>query len=148
ANAVLRVEGTTSLEDVMARVANTYNVAVRWGDGVDRQLVKDVLIADLTFNEARSYVEDVFRIQIVREGERRLLVLPSADLERIQEFAPGTNVALVQALRGLAQQCDVNLVITENRDVLANTFVTTTLRNITCPDAFDALLAPHGLSLK
>lgn len=148
ANAVLRTEGTVSLEDVMARVANTYNVAIRWGDGVDRQLIKDIMIADLTFNEARSYIEDVYRVQIVREGERRLLVLPSADLERIQEFSPGTNVALVQALRGLAQQCNVNLVITENRDTLANTFVTTTLRNITCPDAFDALLAPHGLSLK
>lgn len=147
ANAVLRAEGNYSLEQIMQKVANTYNIAVRWGAGVREEIRNDILVSDLTFDESRSYIEDVFKVQIVREGERRLLVLPSAEEARISEFAPGVNVSLSQALRGLARQCDMNLVITENKQILAETLVTTSLRDVTCFDAMGALLTPHGLSL-
>ena len=147
ANATLRVEGKHSLGDLMEKVANTYNVAIRYGAGVRKELSKSLIISDLKFNEARSYIEDVYDVQIVREGERRLLVLPSADVARIAEFAPGQNVTLVEAVRGLAKQCDMNLVITENRDRLANTRVTANMKDVTCTDAFEAILAPHGMSL-
>jgi general secretion pathway protein D len=147
ANALLAADGTLSLEDIMKRVSNTYNVAVRWGSGVRKLTTKKVMISDLTFDEARAYIEDVYGVQIVREGERRLLVLTSADEERLEEFSPGVNVSLAQAVRGLADQCGLNLVITENKDRLAETSVTTSLRNVTCHDAFEAILAPHGLSL-
>jgi len=128
-------------------VAMTYNVAVRWGPGVRKMTTSKLLLSDLTFDEARAYIEDVYNVQIVREGERRLLVLTSADEERLEEFSPGVNVSLAQAVRGLADQCEINLVITENKDRLAETTVTTSLRNVTCHDAFEAILAPHGLSL-
>ncbi len=72
ANATLQVEGKHSLGDLMEKVANTYNVAVRYGAGVRRDLAKDLIISDLKFNEARSYIEDVYDVQIVREGERLL----------------------------------------------------------------------------
>ncbi len=147
ANATMRVDGTLSLAEVMEKVANTYNIAVRWGAGVRKNRNERVMIADLTFNEMRAYVEDVYKVQIIREGERRLLVLPSADEPRIREFSPGINVSLAQALRGLADQCDVNLVITENKDKLAESTVTTSLRDVTCLDAFEAILSPYGLSL-
>lgn len=147
ANATMKAEGRISLGDLMERVANTYNVAVRYGAGVRKELTKDLIIADLKFNEARSYIEDVYDVQIVREGERRLLVLPAADVARIKEFAPGTNVSLVDAVRGLAKQCGMNLVITENRERLTSTRVTAALKDVTCTDAFDAILAPHGMTL-
>ena len=87
ANATLRLEGDVALGAVMERVASTYNVAVRYGAGVRRHLSREVLIADLKFNEARSYIEDTYSVQIVREGERRLLVLPAAELSRIEKTA-------------------------------------------------------------
>lgn len=147
ADALMDLEGHYTLSSVMEHVASTYNVAVRYANGVRKDYNAYVLISKLGFNEARSYIEDVYKVQIVREGERRLLVMPAADEARIAEFSPGTDVTLGQAVRGLAKQCKINLVITENKSVLVNTKVTTTLRNITCTDAFDALLAPHGLSL-
>src|SRR5690606_17053828 len=102
---------------------------------------------NLSFDEARNYIEDVFDIQIIKEGERRLLVLPSASEPRLASFSPGTNVSLSQALRGLAEQCNYNLVINENREQLNNIRVTANLKNVTCYDAFEALLNPHGLSV-
>ena len=147
ANATLKVEGKHSLGDLMEKVANVYNVAIRYGAGVRQDLAKDLIISDLKFNEARSYIEDVYDVQIVREGERRLLVLPAADVARIEEFNPGNNVTLVEAVRGLAKQCGMNLVITENRDRLANTRVTANMKDVTCTDAFEAILAPHGMTL-
>ncbi len=147
ADAILRVEGHVTLSDLMEQVANTYNVAIRYGAGIRKNSGKDLLIADLKFNEARSYIEDVYKVQIVREGERRLLVLPAADVARIEQFSPGDDVALVDAIRGLAKQCDMNLVITENRERLANTRVSASFKDITCTDAFDAILVPHGLTL-
>ncbi|MBI1363770.1 MAG: hypothetical protein GC134_07270 [Proteobacteria bacterium] len=148
ANALLGAKGAYTLEDMMKKVASTYNVAVRWGSGVRKLTNRKVIISDLTFDEARAYIEDVYSVQIVREGERRLLVLTSADEERLEEFSPGVNVSLAQAVRGLADQCGINLVITENKDRLAETTITTSLKNITCMDAFEAILAPHGLSLQ
>ena len=147
ANATIKIEGAYALSDVMEKVANTYNIAVRYGAGVRQEKTADIVINQLSFSEARSYIEDVFKVQIVREGERRLLVLPAVDTARIKEFSPGTNVSLAEAVRGLAKQCDMNMVITENRDKLMNTLITTTLKNISCTDAFEALLSPHGLSL-
>lgn len=147
ADATLRVEGRHAFGDLMEKVANTYNVAVRYGAGVRKELAKDIILSDLKFNEARSYIEDVYDVQIVREGERRLLVLPAADVARIADFSPGNNVALVDAVRGLAKQCDMNLVITENRDRLQNTRVSATMKDVTCTDAFEAILAPHGMTL-
>lgn len=147
ANATLRAEGRMPLGGLMERVASTYNVAVRYGAGVRREMTRDVIISDLKFNEARNYIEDTYQVQIVREGERRLLVLPAADVARIDSFNPGNNIPLVEAVRALALQCDINLVITENRQRLANTRVSAAFRDITCTDAFDAILAPHGMTL-
>lgn len=147
ANATIAMDGNYTLGEVMDKVANTYNVAVRWGSGVRKTARNNVLIKELTFDEARSYIEDVYRIQVVREGERRLLVLPSADEARLEEFSPGVNVSLATAIRGLAEQCGMNLVINENKEKLAETTVTTSLKNITCSDAFEALLTPQGMSL-
>lgn len=147
ANATIKMDGSYSLESVVRQLAGTYNVAVRWDNGVRKSLRRKVLVSDLTFDEVRSYLEDVYEIQIVREGERRLLILPSADEPRIKEFAPGINVRLSQAVRGLAKECGMNLVISENKRILADTLVTTSLRDVTCRDAMSALLVPHGLSL-
>ncbi len=74
-------------------------------------------------------------------------MLTEADVDRIAEIDPGNNVTLVEAVRGLAKQCDMNLVITENRDRLANTRVTANMKDVTCTDAFEAILAPHGMTL-
>ena len=147
ANATLRAEGRISLGELMERVARTYNVAVRYGAGVRRDTAKDVIISDLKFNEARNYIEDTFKVQVVREGERRLLVLPAADVARVKSFNPGNNIPLVEAVRALAMQCSLNLVINENRERLASTRVSAAFRDITCTDAFDAILAPHGMTL-
>lgn len=147
ANATIKMDGSLTLENVIRRVAAAYNVAVRWDNGVRKNMRRKVLVSDLTFDEVRSYLEDVYEIQIVREGERRLLILPSADEPRIKEFAPGVNVRLSQAIRGLAKECGMNLVISENKKILAETLVTTSLRDVTCRDAMSSLLVPHGLSL-
>jgi hypothetical protein len=147
ANATLTMSGAYDLSAVMQRVAGTYNLAVRWGSGVRRDKRAEIVLNSLTFDEARNYIEDVYGIQIIKEGERRLLVLPSASEPRLAEFAPGTNVTLAEALRGLADQCNYNLILNENRDQLATIKVSTKLKDITCQDAFDALLNPQGLSL-
>ena len=147
ANATYSVKGRITLEEAMTRIADTYNIAVRYGDGVRTEVREDLVVADLTFDEARSYLEDVYGVQIIREGERRVLVLPSVGEKRIKEFSSGTNVSLSQVVRGLADQCDVNLVISENKKKIATTTVTTSFKNISCTDAFEAVLAPHGMSL-
>lgn len=147
ANATFSMRGKYNIEDVMKRMAGNYNVAVRWGSGVRRNKQYDVLISDLTFDEARSYLEDVYKVQIIREGERRLLVLPSAQEKYVETFNPGVNVSLGQAVRGLAEQCGYNLVITENKEKLSKINVTTKLNNVSCYDAFDALLTPFGMSI-
>lgn len=146
ANATITMSGEYFLEEVMRRVAGTYNLAVRWGNGVQQDRRQDVVIKGLTFDEARNYIEDVYGVQIIKEGERRLLVLPSASAPRLSEFAPGNNVTLAQALRGLAEQCNSNLIINENKNQLNAIRVTTRLRDITCHEAYEALLTPHGLS--
>lgn len=146
ANATLTMSGQYFLEEVMQRVAGTYNLAVRWGNGVQQDRRQDIVIKSLTFDEARNYIEDVYGVQIIKEGERRLLVLPSAAAPRLSEFAPGNNVTLAQALRGLAEQCNSNLIINENKNQLNSIRVTTRLRDITCHEAYEALLTPHGLS--
>lgn len=147
ANATFKIQGDYALSSLMSRMANVYNLAVRYSDDVRQETSKNVVINELTFNEARNYVEDVYGVQIVREGERRILVLPSLDEKRIDKFAPGLNVSLSQVVRGLAKMCDYNMVITENKQQLATTLVTTSFKDITCLDAFDAVLTPHGLSL-
>lgn len=147
ANAVFSAKGNQSLEEVIEHMAGTYNVAVRWGSGVRKNVRQKIVIEELTFDELRSYIEDVYDVQIIREGERRILVLPSLAEARIQEFSPGINITLSQAVRGLAEECGMNLVITENRRILAETQVTTSLRDVSCRDAMEALLNPHGLSL-
>lgn len=148
ANALFNASGSQNLEDVMYKVASTYNVAIRWGNGVRRDMRQKVLISDLTFSEARAYLEDVYDVQIIREGDRRLLVLPSANEARVESFSPGRNVSLSEAVRGLAKQCGYNIVISENQDRLRDTRITTTLKDVSCYDAFGALLHPHGLSLR
>ncbi len=147
ANATMKIDGSYTLESVMRRMASAYNVAVRWDNGVRKNTRRKVLVSDLTFDEVRSYFEDVYEVQIVREGKRRLLVLPSADEPRIKEFSPGIDVRLSQVVRGLAKECGMNLVISENKKILADTLVTTSLRDVTCRDAMNSLLVPHGLSL-
>ncbi len=148
ANATVALSGQYTLDDVMRRVAATYNLAVRWGSGVQQGKRADLVMKNLTFDEARNYIEDVYGIQIIKEGERRLLVLPSATAPRLTEFAPGNNVTLGQALRGLADQCNTNLMISENKDQLNSIRVSTRLRDMTCHEAFEALLTPHGLSVQ
>ena len=147
ANATITLSGQYNLAEVMQRVAGTYNTAVRWGNGARREKRTNVVMNNLSFDEARNYIEDVFDIQIIKEGERRLLVLPSASEPRLASFNPGNNVSLSQALRGLAEQCNYNLVINENREQLNKIRVTANLKNVTCYDAFEALLNPHGLSV-
>lgn len=147
ANATITLSGQYTLADIMQRMAGTYNTAVRWGNGARKEKRNDVVMNKLTFDEARNYLEDVFDIQIIKEGERRLLILPSASEPRLASFSPGNNVTLSQALRGLAEQCNYNLVINENREQLNKIRVTANLKNVTCYDAFDALLNPHGLSI-
>lgn len=147
ANATLTLSGQYDLNEVLGRVAGTYNLAVRWGNGVRRDNRKDVVIKNLTFDEARNYIEDVYEVQIIKEGERRLLILPSATAPRLTEFAPGVNVTLAQALRGLAEQCNSNLIVNENKDRLSSIRITTRLRDLTCYEAYEALLTPHGLSI-
>jgi hypothetical protein len=147
ANATFSVKGRTTLEEAMTRISDTYNIAVRYGDGVRTEIREDLVVSDLTFDETRSYLEDVYGVQIIREGERRVLVLPSVSEMRIKEFSPGTNVSLSQVVRGLADQCDMNLVISENKQKIASTTVTTNFRDISCADAFEAILSPHGMSL-
>lgn|GEM_PF-1373491 len=147
AGATFTLVGRYALSDVMEKLAGTYNVAVRWGNGVRRDKNADLVMNGLSFDEARNYLEDTYDIQVIKEGERRLLILPSASEPRLASFNPGNNVSLAQALRGLAEQCKYNLVINENREKLSQIRVTANLKNITCDDAFDALLTPHGLSL-
>ncbi|MFZ2586545.1 MAG: hypothetical protein WAZ18_00245 [Alphaproteobacteria bacterium] len=147
ADATVSVKGIYDIEQVMTKLAGTYNVAVRWGNGVRKGKRKDIIITNLGFNEARAYVEDVFDVQVIREGDRRLLVLPSASEPRLKSFKPGDNVSLSEALRGLADQCGYNLVITENKDQIANTRVSTSMKDVTCYDAFEALLNPYNMSL-
>ena len=147
ANATITLKGIYDIDQAMAKMAGTYNVAVRWGNGVRKGKRKDVMINNLGFNEARSYVEDVFDVQIIREGDRRLLVLPSASEPRLKSFNPGDNVTLGEALRGLADQCGYNLVITENKDKISSTRVSTSMKDVTCYDAFEALLNPYNMSL-
>ena len=147
ANATIELTGQYSLENAMRTIAKTYNLAIRWGESVRKGSRQDLLISDLTFDEARSYIEDVYDVQLIREGERRLLVLPSRNAPRILEFTPGPNVSLSQVVRGLAEQCQFNLVITENKAKLANTRITTAFKDVDCLDAFEAVLAPQGLSL-
>lgn len=147
ANATFSMKGLYDVQQVMQRVAGNYNVAVRWGNGVRKGKRTNILMNNLSFDEARAYIEDVYSVQIIREGDRRLLILPSASEPRVQSFQPGENVTLAVALRGLADQCGYNLVVTENKERLANTRVTTNLRDITCYDAFQSLLNPYGLSL-
>lgn len=146
-NATFSMSGQYDVEQVLQKMAGTYNVAVRWGNGVRKAKRQDVVMNNLAFEEARSYVEDVYDIQIIREGDRRLLILPSASEVRLKSFNPGDSVSLATALKGLAEQCGYNLVINENRDALAGTMVSTNLKDVTCFDAFEALLNPVGLSL-
>ncbi len=146
-NATITLQGSMTLDEVMERIAKRYNVAVRWHKSVRRSKIGELLASEQTFNDVRSYIEDVYKVRVVREAERRLVVLPGEQEKRIKEFAPGVDVTLSQALRGLAAQCDLNLVITENKDRLQTAKVTTTLKDVTCPDAFDALLSPYGMSL-
>lgn len=146
-NATITLQGSMTLDEVMERIAKRYNVAVRWHQSVRRSKIGELLASEQTFNDVRSYIEDVYKVRVVREAERRLVVLPGEQEKRIKEFAPGVDVTLSQALRGLAAQCDLNLVITENKDRLQTAKVTTTLKDVTCPDAFDALLSPYGMSL-
>jgi len=147
ANATIKLNGLFDLENVMNNVAGTYNIAVRWGAGARKNIRKNILMSELTFDEARSYIEDVYNVQIIREGERRLLVLPSVSEARIAEFNPGVGVKLSEAIRGLAAQCGTNLVLSETDQKLVNSYVSTRLTDITCHDAYEALLAPQGLSL-
>ncbi|RYG61570.1 MAG: hypothetical protein EON60_03070 [Alphaproteobacteria bacterium] len=147
ANATITMSGQYDLSEVMQRIAGTYNTAVRWGNGARREKRTNVVMNGLSFDEARNYIEDSFDVQIIKEGERRLLVLPSASEPRLASFSPGNNVSLSQAVRGLAEQCNYNLVINENREQINRIRVTANLKNVTCYDAFEALLNPHGLSI-
>jgi hypothetical protein len=146
-NATFSMNGNFDAEQVIQRLAGTYNVAIRWGNGVRKVKRQDVVMNNLSFEEARSYVEDVFDVQVIKEGERRLLVLPSASEIRLKTFNPGDNVSLASAVKGLAEQCGYNLVVNENKDALASTMVSTNLKDVTCFDAFEALLNPQGMSL-
>jgi hypothetical protein len=148
ANATIALSGQYPLDEVMQRVAGTYNLAVRWGNGARQDKRANLVMKNLTFDEARNYIEDVYGVQIIKEGERRLLVLPSATAPRLTEFAPGNNVTLAEALRGLAEQCDTNLIINENKDQLNTIRVSTRLRDMTCHEAYEALLTPHGMSVR
>lgn len=147
ANATVRMVGQYTLQDAMKHLARTYSVAVRWDDSVRKTKRSDILAADLSFDEVRNYLEDVYGVQIIREGERRLLVVPTRKAARIKEFNPGVGVPLTQVVRGLSEQCGYNIVITENRSVLSSTRITTSFKDVDCHDAFDAVLAPNGLSL-
>lgn len=147
ANATITMQGNYDVEQVMQKISSTYNLAVRWGNGVRRTKRTQLMLNQLTFDEARNYIEDVYDVQIIREGERRLLILPSASEPRLASFNPGEDVTLASAIKGLAEQCGYNLVLTENKQELNTIRVTTNLKDVTCFDAFEALLNPQGLSI-
>jgi hypothetical protein len=50
ANATLSQSGQYDLDQIMQRVAGTYNLAVRWGNGVRKDQRQQVMMTNLTFD--------------------------------------------------------------------------------------------------
>ena len=89
ANALFSMKGKRTLEGVLHQMANTYNVAVRWGDGVRKGRHENVLISDLSFDEAR-------RTGDARKDERNMDMSQPEENENqttheLGEMLPGVN---------------------------------------------------------
>lgn len=148
ANSTISFTGKHSLEKAVTKFARKYALSVEWGDDVNRFKERRLTANRQTFNEARSYIEDVYDISIVRVRDRFIKVVVPSTIEKLESFNPGPNVLLSQAVHGLAELCGINLVIAEYKDVLSTQKITTNLENVSCTQAFDAVLNPFGLSLK
>ena len=148
ANATVSFKGNYSLEKSITKLAKKYDLSVEWDDSINKLKSERLLANNQSFNEARTYIESVYDISIVRVRDRAIKVLSPATLQKIESFEPGPNVVLSKAVNGLAGLCGYNLVIAEYKDVLANEKITTSLRDVTCNDAFSAILDPFGLSLE
>jgi hypothetical protein len=148
ANSTISFSGKNSLDKAITRFAKKYSLSVEWGDDVNRFKERRLTANRQTFNEARAYIEDVYDISIVRVRDRFIKVMTPSTVEKLESFNPGPNVLLSQAVNGLAELCGVNLVIAEHKDVLSTQKITTNLTDVTCTQAFDAVLNPFGLSLK
>lgn len=148
ANATISFQRKYTLDKAIVKFANKYNLSVEWDGEIDRFAEKRLTAKNQSFNEARSYLEDVFEISIVRERNRAIKIMTPATVKKLESFNPGPNVRLSEAVDGLAGLCGVNLVIADYKSVLAQEKITTNLTNISCSQAFEAILDPFGLSLK
>jgi len=148
ANSTISFKNKYSLERVITKFANRYSLSVEWDEDVNRFQEKRLTANRQTFNEARSYIEDVFEVSIVRKRERAIQIMVPSTVKKLESFNPGPNVRLSEAVNGLAGLCGLNLVIADYKKVLATEKITTNLTDISCNQAFEAILDPFGLSLK
>ncbi len=148
ANATISFKSKYSVEEAINKYAKKYSLSVEWEDEVDKFAEKRLTATKQTFNEARAYLEDVYGVSIIRIRDRAIKVMVPATVSKIESFNPGPNVRLSEAVNGLASICDINLVIADYKKVLSTEKITTNLQNISCKQAFEAILDPFGLSLK
>jgi hypothetical protein len=148
ANATISYQRKYSLNKAISKLANKYNLSVSWDESLDRFEEKRLMAKEQTFNEARSYLEDIYNVSIIRQRDRAIKVMAPATVKKLETFNPGPNVTLSEAVNGLAGLCGINLVIADYKSVLRQEKITTNLENISCRQAFEAVLDPFGLSLK
>jgi hypothetical protein len=147
-NATISFHSKYSLSKAIEKLSSKYNLSVEWEDSVEQFKEERLTAKDQTFNEARTYLEDVFNVSIVRQRDRAIKVMQPATVKKLESFNPGPNVSLSQAVNGLASLCGINLVIADYKSVLRQEKITTNLKDISCNQAFEAILDPFGLSLK
>lgn len=148
ANATISFRSKYSLDRAVVKFAKRYDLSVEWDEDVNKYAEKRLTASKQSFNEARAYLEDVYGISIIRIRDRAIKVMVPSTVKKLESFNPGPNVRLAEAVNGLAGLCGINLVIADYKDVLAQEKVTTNLNNISCTQAFEAVLDPFGLSLK
>ncbi|MCP4355829.1 MAG: hypothetical protein GY793_09420 [Proteobacteria bacterium] len=148
ADATISYKGNYSLGDAIGKFSRRYDLSVEWDGNTDRFVTGRLTASKQSFNEARTYLEEVFDISIVRVRDRAIKIVLPSTVKKIELFNPGPNVRLAEAVNGLASLCDINLVIADYKDVLAQEKITTNLDNMACTQAFEAILSPFGLSLK
>lgn len=148
ANATISFQRKYSLDKAITKFANKYNLSVEWDEDVNRFAEKRLTAKSQSFNEARSYLEDVFVVSIIRERDRAIKIMVPATVNKLETFNPGPNVSLSEAVNGLAGLCGINLVIADYKAILVSEKITTNLKDISCNQAFEAVLDPFGLSLK
>ncbi|HAG52617.1 MAG TPA: hypothetical protein DCL21_02405 [Alphaproteobacteria bacterium] len=148
ANSTISFKSKYSLDKAIVKFANRYDLSVEWDEEVNRFQEQRLTANRQTFNEARAYLEDVYDVSIIRKRGRAIQVMIPATVNKLESFNPGPNVRLSDAVNGLAGLCGINLVIADYKQVLATEKITTNLKDISCNQAFEAILDPFGLSLK